>query len=191
VSVFGLSTCTAPIFGGALTDHVSWRWCFYINLPVGAVAMILIPIFVRVKPSGEALRNMSVLERLRRLDWLGTFLFTSSIVCLFLALQWGGQTKAWKDPVIIALLVVFAVVLAVFGWTQKLAGERALIPLRLLSQRTVLFGSIHLFFNYLTLSVVSDYFTLLDRSNASMLIPAVPLLSSYLFPSHSWYFRNK
>ncbi|KAF2806678.1 efflux pump antibiotic resistance protein [Mytilinidion resinicola] len=157
VSVFGISTCTAPIFGGALTDHVSWRWCFWINLPIGCVVLVLVPMFIRVRLSNDALRKMPVLVRLRRIDWIGTVLFTGAFTCLFLALQWGGQIKPWKSPEVIGLIVGFALLLGVFVWTQKLMGERSLIPLRLLKQRTVLFGSMYLLLMYLALSVYLYY----------------------------------
>lgn len=128
----------------------------YSNLPLGGIALLVVPWLVRPKPADHSLRKLPIVIRLQHIDWLGTVLFTGSFTCLFLALQWGGQTKPWKSSVVIGLLIGFALHLAVFGISQTYAGERSLIPPRMLKQRTVLFGTVYLVMIGLQMAVVSS-----------------------------------
>lgn len=151
------------------------------NVPIGGVVFCLIPIFISIRPSYEIERYLPVIHRLSQIDWVGSSVFTGAFVCLFLALQWGGQTKPWNSSEVIGLIIGTVLLLGVFGWIQQCTGERALIPLRLLKQRTVLFGSIYLLLSYLALSIVSYLFSedrYLLRRSAVLVLPS-NILSSY------------
>ncbi|KAF2787729.1 MFS general substrate transporter [Melanomma pulvis-pyrius CBS 109.77] len=141
-----VSACTAPIFGGIFADKVSWRWCFYINLPFGGIGLLVVPWLIRPRPSNKDIQRLPVLARLRRMDWLGTLLFMGAFTCLLLALQWGGQTKPWNSSDVLGNFVGFGLLLCVFIYFQGRNNEDSLIPRRILKQRTVLFGSIYLIF---------------------------------------------
>jgi hypothetical protein len=88
------------------------------------------------------------------MDWLGTTIFLAAFTCLFLALQWGGQTKPWNSSEVIGLFVGFGVLLGIFAYTQKFTGEESLLPRRILRQSTILFGTIYLIFFGLQMAVV-------------------------------------
>ncbi|KAB8288851.1 hypothetical protein EYC80_010754 [Monilinia laxa] len=159
LSVQGVSACTAPIFGGIFIDKVSWRWCFWINLQIGGVALAMVMLFVKPKlpkHTGD-IRSLPAIQRLRRMDWAGTLIFLSAFICLFIALQWGGQTKPWRSSEVIGLFVGFALLLGLFVYTQKFTGEDSLIPRRILKQQTVLFGTIYLIFFGLQMAVYLQY----------------------------------
>lgn len=138
-----VATTSAPLLGGALIDAFSWRACFGMLVPLTALAVVatyfLLPP-VAAEHNEENLK-LSWREKLIQMDLLGTALFVPSITCLLVALQWAGTTYGWGNIRIVALLVVFAILLALFGWWQKRSGDRAALPIRILKMRSILAGA--------------------------------------------------
>ncbi|KAK6360087.1 hypothetical protein TWF730_006241 [Orbilia blumenaviensis] len=135
--VFGVSGVVGPIMGGAFAQHATWRWSFWINLPVGAVAFLIILLIIDAHP---VQKKLTIMERIKQLDPIGTAIFLPSMICLLLALQWGGTEYAWSDGRIIALLVIFSVTIIIFVGVQIWKQEDATIPPRIVSQRSIAFG---------------------------------------------------
>ncbi|KAJ4012845.1 hypothetical protein NW752_006116 [Fusarium irregulare] len=134
--VFGVSSVAGPLIGGAFTQHATWRWCFYMNLPVGAVASVFLFFFHTM--SKKKHESVPALEHITRLDPLGTFFFVPSMVCLILALQWGGSTYAWSSWRLIVLFVIFGLTLIAFAIVQVKMPKTATIPVKVITQRTML-----------------------------------------------------
>src|SRR4051812_2242471 len=123
-AVFGVTSVLGPLLGGFFVDQLSWRWVFYVNVPVGALALVVTAI---VLPGN--------LERVHRvIDYLGTVLLAAGVSALVLLTSLGGTTYAWASPQIIGLAVAGVLSLAVFALVERRAVEPVLPP-RLFANR--------------------------------------------------------
>lgn len=123
-AVFGVSSVAGPLLGGFFVEHLSWQWIFYVNLPIGAVALAVI----------AAVLPASVTRRSHSIDWLGTALMASGVTCLILFLSLGGSSQAWDSPQSIALAVGGVVLTVLFILAERRAAE-PILPLKLFSNR--------------------------------------------------------
>ncbi|MFJ2746028.1 MDR family MFS transporter [Streptomyces sp. NPDC087440] len=130
-AVFGTTSVLGPLLGGVFTEHLSWRWVFYINLPVGIVALLVI----------SAALHIPVRTTKHRIDYLGTFLIASLATCLVLIASLGGTTWAWGSAQIIGLAVLGVLLLVAFVAVEKRAAEPVLPP-RLFTVRTFVLSSV-------------------------------------------------
>ena len=156
-AIFAVASVVGPLLGGTFTDKVTWRWCFYINLPVGAVAVTAI-VFILHLPNQKLDEAASGwVAKLKQLDPIGSLIFFPGVICLILALQWGGAEYTWKDARIIVLLVLSGVLCLTFVGIQIWKKEGATVPPRLVKQRSIAAAMWFAFFNGAGLMVAMYY----------------------------------
>ncbi|KAF5550554.1 major facilitator superfamily transporter [Fusarium phyllophilum] len=176
-----LGLISGPLIGGAFTEYSTWRWCFYINLPIGAICAVLI-LFVHM-PDHRASRDESAMQILRtKLDFTGFVLFCPSIVMLLLALQWGGLEYPWDSATVIGLFCGGGVLFIIFVYWEHRVGSEAMIPLPIVRTREVWASCLSQSFLFSTVMVASYYFPVYFQSakNASPFTSGVNLLPSIL-----------
>ena len=130
-----------PLVAGAIAHATSWRIPFWITVPVAVCDMLAVGLLVNGLPQPKH-ANFETKHRFQQLDLLGFFFFVPATVCMILALQWGGILYAWSDPRIITLIILAIVSVIGFILAQRRKGDKAMLPLHLLRQRSVALGAV-------------------------------------------------
>lgn len=164
-SIIGAIECVAisigPLLGGAIAETLGWRWCFWLLLPLAGLTIVITILFLGNEESAEK-STLTLKDKIRRLDLPSLALFIPAIVCLILALQWGGTYYAWSDWRVFVLFIISGCFLLAFGVYQYLKGEEATVPPRIFLTRTVLFGALYSFNTSGALYVVVYYVSMTE-----------------------------
>ncbi|KAF4832996.1 Efflux pump afoB [Colletotrichum tropicale] len=152
-----LGLALGPVVGGLFTEYVSWRWCFYINLPVGVPVFGLILLF-RIPDAEPKLPVRQVLgTAVKSLDLPGFLLISPAAVMFLLALQYGGNQHPWGSSVVIGLLVGAGVTFILFLVWEHRQGDTAMVPFAMLRHRIIWSAAGNLFF-LLSAILVGDFY---------------------------------
>lgn len=127
-----IGTALGPFFGGLIVDNASWRWVFYLNLPIGGVALIVLIIYLRVNYN----RELTLATRISSIDWMGTLIFVGSIAAILIPLSWAGVVYAWSSyQILVPLIIGLAGLVAFMFFEASPLAPQPTVPLRLFSNR--------------------------------------------------------
>ncbi|KAF2645801.1 MFS transporter-like protein [Massarina eburnea CBS 473.64] len=129
--IWALAGGVGPILGGLFSSLVSWRWCFYINLPISGIASILIVMFLDIRHE-----HTSFVDGIRAIDWTGIITFLGFTLTVLLGLNFGGAIFPWDSAKVIALLVVGGLMIFAFIYSEAKVAKYPLIPMELFKKRT-------------------------------------------------------
>lgn len=180
-AVFGITSVAGPLLGGWLTDSFSWRWVFYVNIPVGLAALTVMAAALPKKiSSAHEVKN-------RAIDYLGAVLITMTLVPLLLALVWGGSEYSWGSVTIIGLLAGAAVSLGLFIWRERKARD-PILSLGLfrnkvfsVSMIAVFFSALGMFGSILFIPVFAQGVIGVSATNSGLIL--MPMSLSMVFAS--------
>ncbi|WVF70528.1 hypothetical protein IAT40_005319 [Kwoniella sp. CBS 6097] len=163
--VVALANSAGPILGGTITEKISWRWCFYINLPLTAASMVVVVFFLplrRVKGS--------IWGKLKKLDYYGSLLTLAWASLILIALSWGGSQYAWDSAAVLAPLIIGLAILGVFLFVEAKVVSLPLVPMRVFKDPSVAACFVTTLFNgmafYATLYYLPQYFQVVRGDSA-------------------------
>src|ERR1700761_9195051 len=124
--VWAVASATGPLVGGAFTQKVTWRWCFYINIPFQGMAFLIIVFLLKIHRPKTPLR-----AGLMAIDWVGSLLIVGGIIMFLLGLQFGGAQHPWDSAIVLCLIIFGIVTVVLFAINEYRIARYPLIPLHI------------------------------------------------------------
>lgn len=176
-SMYGVAAVAAPLIGGVFTTKATWRWCFYLNLPLGVITILAVTLFFHPPRKSLAMSATTFRDKVSQMDLVGTAVLIPGVVCLLVALQWGGTVYAWSDGKVIGVVVVFAAATVTFICIQLWKQDHGTVPPRIVKQRSVACSTCYVFLAGGAVNVFEYYVSIrLQTSVPSLDPPSLSLL---------------
>ncbi|KAK3683586.1 putative MFS transporter [Podospora appendiculata] len=157
--VWAIGSAVGPVIGGVLTTRLNWRWCFWVNLPIGAVVFVVLLFFLDIPTP-----NTPVLDGLKAIDWAGGLLIVGSALMVLLGLEFGDVTLPWSSATVVCLIMFGLVVVGLFIVNELKFAVNPVIPLRLLTNRSSVAAYSVFACNFYVLIGLSYYLPLYSQS---------------------------
>ncbi len=141
LSIYGVGTTLGPFIGGSIVTTTTWRWIFYLNIPIGGLSLVILFIFLQVNYSN----HMTFAEKVRRIDFLGNTILIASTVAILYALAYAGAIYSWGSWHVLVPLLLGFLGFFIFAYTQsgRIAAAEPVMPPRLFKGRTSVIVSIN------------------------------------------------
>ncbi|KAJ9049403.1 hypothetical protein DSO57_1024947 [Entomophthora muscae] len=179
-SIFALASIAGPLVGGAFTDDLTWRWAFYINIPILLITIITVCLFLDLpKPEG------SLGEKMNRIDFVGAFLLVLAVVCAVLGLSWGGNEYEWNKYQVILPLCLGVVLFALFLLNEFKTKAEPIIPMSIFNRNIVGANLISFFYGALGMVIIyylPIYYQVVKRKSSTRAgLELLPMLLGSVF----------
>ncbi|PKS08332.1 hypothetical protein jhhlp_005276 [Lomentospora prolificans] len=150
--VWAISSAIGPVLGGVFTTELTWRWCFYINLPICGVAFVLLVFFLKLHNPRTPIN-----QGLAAIDWLGSLTIVGGTVMFLLGLEFGGIAHPWASPTVLCLLIFGVAVVGIFLFIEAKVAHYPIVPLALFRGRNNI-GSLLVAYTHSTVFLSGSYY---------------------------------
>ncbi|KAI9293850.1 MFS general substrate transporter [Neoconidiobolus thromboides FSU 785] len=148
-TAYGLASIVAPLIGGSFSDGLSWRWAFYINVPICIVTMVVFIVSLKVPSKKENLSN-----KLLRIDYLGSLTLIGANICIILGLNWAGKEYTWSSAPVLSTIVIGILMYIFFGIIELKFVKEPIIPVHILNRNTICANLVDFFNGFSSLVTV-------------------------------------